>query len=525
MEKIYDVIVVGGGPAGLTAALYLARAKCSVLVLEPGVYGGQIAITEEVVNYPGLESVPGQTLGQTIQRQAESFGAEFLAARAEGYQLEGKVKTVRTSRGDYHCLGLLLATGAHPRTVGFQGEETFRGRGVSYCATCDGAFFTGKEVFVIGGGYAAAEEGVFLTKFAKHVTILLRKPDFSCPKSLADKAKTHEKITVLPNTVVESVTGQRGITAIRYKNTATGEVTEYPAEAGETLGIFVFAGYAPSTEGLEGLIKRDAQGYLETDEILQTSVPGVYAAGDVRVKSLRQVVTATADGALAAAALEKYVVNRRGVSNSPGKAAAAPQEKQPVLTGTMRTQLKELLSGLESPLLLRLTLDDTHLSRELEGLCRELTQLSDKLTVASSPGEDGPCVSLCREDGTETGLAFHGCPVGQEFTPFVLGIYNAAGPGQPLEEGIRLRIRNIQEQMELEILVTPSCTLCPDTVIAAQRIAAQSEMVTCHVYDVTHFPALREQYQIMSVPCIVKDHQVLSFGRKTMEQLLDLLEV
>ena len=195
MENLYDVIVVGGGPAGLTAALYLARAKYRVLVLEKEQFGGQISITHEVVNYPGIAKTSGKALTDTIQQQAESFGAEFMLAEAIGFDLAGDIKTVHTNKGHYRCFGILLATGAHPRTVGFKGEEEHKGRGVAYCATCDGEFFTGKEIFVVGGGYAAAEESVFLTKFARHVTILVRKDDFSCAASVADQANNHEKIT------------------------------------------------------------------------------------------------------------------------------------------------------------------------------------------------------------------------------------------------------------------------------------------------------------------------------------------
>ena len=193
MENLYDVVVIGGGPAGLTAALYLARARYRVVVVEKDHFGGQITITAEVVNYPGVEKTSGAALTETMQKQAASFGAEFLLAEVTGLGLSGEVKTVQTSRGALKCFGVLLATGAHPRMVGFRGEAQFRGRGVAYCATCDGEFFTGKEVFVVGGGFAAAEESVFLTKYARHVTILIRGDGFTCAPATADAARNHEK--------------------------------------------------------------------------------------------------------------------------------------------------------------------------------------------------------------------------------------------------------------------------------------------------------------------------------------------
>ncbi len=202
---LYDAVVVGGGPAGLAAALYLARARYRVLVVEKDTFGGQITITAEVVNYPGVEKTEGHSLTETMRRQALHFGAEFLLAEAQGIDVDGDFRIVRTSRGAFRCFAVLLATGAHPRKVGFEGEETFRGRGVAYCATCDGEFFTGKDVFVVGGGFAAAEEAVFLTKYARHVTILIRGADFSCAPSVAQAARAHERITVLPHTQVEGV--------------------------------------------------------------------------------------------------------------------------------------------------------------------------------------------------------------------------------------------------------------------------------------------------------------------------------
>ena len=216
-KNLYDVVIVGGGPAGLTAAIYLARACYKVIVVEKDKFGGQITITSEVVNYPGIASTSGTALTENMRKQAENFGAEFLLAEVEQIKAEENIKKVVTSRGELGCFGILLATGAHPRMIGFRGEKEFKGHGVAYCATCDGEFFTGKEVFVIGGGFAAAEESVFLTKYASHVTILIRGEDFSCAKATAEPAKNHEKITVLTNVEVVEVIGDTVLNRLVYK--------------------------------------------------------------------------------------------------------------------------------------------------------------------------------------------------------------------------------------------------------------------------------------------------------------------
>ena len=539
MDNLYDVVIVGGGPAGLTAALYLARAKYRVVVLEKDQFGGQIAITHDVVNYPGITRTSGKALTDTIQQQAESFGAEFLLAEVTGFELEQDIKTVRTSRGDYRCFGILLATGAHPRTVGFKGEEEHKGRGVAYCATCDGEFFTGKEVFVIGGGYAAAEESVFLTKFARHVTILVRKADFSCAASVADQAKNHEKITVLTNTVMEEVAGENGLRYARYRNTQTGEVTEY--NSNETFGVFVFAGYAPATEAVRGIVALNEQGYILTDGSQKTNVEGVYAAGDVCIKPLRQVLTAASDGALAATELEKYVaamhdkIGLKPEFSGPNKpeedvsvsVSEAYEVDQPLFTAEMRQQLESVFGRMEKRLLLKLYLDTRPISSELKTFMIALAGLSDKLALeiqniqASKPNT--PYVEVCFEDGNATGLAFHGVPSGHEFTSFVLGLYNAAGPGQSIEEDTRKRISAIKEPTDIKILVTLSCSMCPDLVIAAQRIAAENPRITAHVYDIQQFEDLKTKYNVMSVPCLVINNEKLYFGKKNITQILDLI--
>lgn len=535
MEHLYDVVVIGGGPAGLTAALYLARARYRVVVVEQERFGGQITITSEVVNYPGVERTSGAELTETMRRQAEGFGAEFLLAEVTGLELKGDVKTVRTSRGALSCFGVLLATGAHPRMVGFRGEEQFRGRGVAYCATCDGEFFTGKDVFVVGGGFAAAEESVFLTKYARHVTILIRRDDFSCAQATADAARNHEKITILTNTVVEEVSGDTALRSIRMRNTKTGEETEHRAADGETFGVFVFAGYEPATELVRGLAELDGQGYILTDRSQKTTADGLYAAGDVCVKPLHQVVTAVGDGALAATELERLCAamqQKTGLrpqapkSRTPEPEAQA-QTKDSLFTGEMLSQLHTVFDRMASSLILRLCLDETPVSAELEHYMQELAAQSDKLSVEQgdpSKIEHLPCVQICRSDGSWTGLAFHGVPGGHEFTSFVLGIYNAAGPGQALDEETEAAIRAIQKPVELQVLVSLSCTMCPELVTAAQRLAAAHPDISAQVYDLNHFPDLREQYQVMSVPClVVNGGEQISFGKKNIRQLLELL--
>ena len=485
-DNLYDVIIVGGGPAGLTAALYLARAKYRVLGIEKEKFGGQIPITNEVVNYPGIEKTSGKALTDTMRHQAETFGAECLFTEAKGFDVSDDVKTVHTNRGDFYCLGILIATGAHPRMVGFKGEQEYKGRGVAYCATCDGEFFTDKEIFVIGGGFAAAEESVFLTKFAKHVTILIRKDDISCAASVADKAKNHKKITVVPNTIVEEVSGKNGLNYIRYKNTKTGEISEYYAENGDFFGVFVFAGYSPDTELVKDIIELNEHGYIITNSEQKTNIDGIYAAGDVCIKPLRQIVTATSDGALAATELEKYVATMqqktgiyakqptiKTIEKSPVTEENVVHDSNETFTDDMKQQLAGVFSKMERKLLLKLCLDNRPVSNELKDFITNLATLTDKITVTISDRSDitnqAPCVRVFLDDGNDTGIAFHGVPSGHEFTSFVLGLYNASGPGQQIDEQTYQEIKDIKCPIDMKILGSLSCTMCPDLVIACQQ--------------------------------------------------------
>lgn len=539
MENLYDAVIVGGGPAGLAAAIYLARAGDRVIVLEKERAGGQIAITDEVVNYPGIEKISGEALITTMVKQAKHFGAEFMTDEAVKFDFSGDIKTVYTKNGKLQGIGVIIAAGAYPKTVGFKGETENRGRGVAYCATCDGEFFTGKDIFVIGGGYAAAEESVFLTKFARHVTVLIRKSDFSCAHSVAEQARNNKKITVLTNTVLEEVSGERGLTYARYRNTKTGVITEVKRAPDDSFGVFVFAGYAPATKQLEGMVELNEQGYIVTDSKQRTSVEGVYAAGDICIKPLRQVVTAVSDGAIAATELEKYVetVKRNTgirIKQNTDKSEKATEEKVNInvesnglFTVEMQKELTTVFERMENPLILKLYLDERTVSSELKHYINELASLTEKLSVEVS--DDGnekyapPCVAIYRKDGTDTGVAFHGIPSGHEFGSFIIGLYNAAGPGQKIDNSLISRINGISEDTDIKILVTLSCSMCPETVTAAQKIATINPNITAHAYDIRYFNSLKEKYRVMSVPCIVINDDRVSFGKKNIEQLLQII--
>lgn len=583
-NDLYDVIVVGGGPAGLTAGLYLARARYRVLILEKDDFGGQITITNEVVNYPGVGRTTGRALTQTMRQQAQDFGAEFLSAEAIGLDVHGDVKTVHTSRGDLKAFGILLATGASPRKLGFEGESEYAGRGVAYCATCDGEFFTGKEVLVVGGGFAAAEESVFLTTYASKVTVLVREQDFTCDATVAAAAKNNPKIEVRYQVELQGVTaGQGGLREAAILNRATGQTETWRPADGGTFGVFVFAGYVPATDLVRGVVELDDYGYVVTHGYLETSVPGVYAAGDLRAKNLRQVVTATADGAIAAVELERYakrMSEKTGLmpqrpasyvyeqstaktnaasldatapapapakrSADAGAAANAVKKSSELFSDATRQQLNVVFSRMSRPVTLALELDDTPLSTELRGFIDALVALSGgKLKSTVVDGEykkddtgravfdvdsvlpaARPCVRMV-VDGEPTGLAFHGVPSGHEFNSFVLGLYNVAGPGQPLGDDLIDRSRSITDPLDIMVLVSLTCTMCPETVLASQRIAALNPAVRAEAYDVAHFPELRDHYGAMSVPCIVITRadgtQQVEFGKKSIPQMLELV--
>ena len=311
MSKIYDVIVLGAGPAGLTAGLYSGRARLSTLVIEKGQDGGQITITNEIENYPGqVEGDSGPSLIARMTKQCEHFGVERVSDMIKEVQLTGPVKKLIGVKGEYEAKCVIIATGAFPRPIGCKNEGKFVGKGISFCATCDASFFQDLEVYVVGGGDAAVEEAMYLTKFARKVTIIHRRDELRAAKSIQEKAFKNEKLHFMWNTVVDEVDGEDDILSkMIVKNTKTGELTTIEADEDDGLfGLFGFIGLLPKSDLFEGVIDMD-KGYIKTDDNMHTNVEGVYAAGDIRVKSLRQVVTAAADGAIAAMQAEKYIAN------------------------------------------------------------------------------------------------------------------------------------------------------------------------------------------------------------------------
>lgn len=305
---VYDVIIIGGGPAGLSAGLYAARARLNTLIIEKEGAGGQIATTDEVANYPGsIAGATGPLLTARMVEQAEEFGAVRVSDEIREVDFSDKVKVLKGDKGEYKAKSIIIATGAVPRPMGVPGEKELTGRGVSYCATCDAPFFEELEIFVIGGGDSAVEEAIYLTKYARKVTIVHRRDELRAAKSIQEKAFKNEKMSFMWDTVVEEVKGKGILESIVFKNVKTGELNEvFPDEEDGAFGIFVFVGYLPATKLFDGLIDME-NGYIKTDDNMKTKVDGVFAAGDNRVKSLRQVVTATADGAIAAVQAEKYI--------------------------------------------------------------------------------------------------------------------------------------------------------------------------------------------------------------------------
>lgn len=400
MAEKHQTVIIGGGPAGLTAAIYLRRAGYEVLVLEKEEEGGQIRISEEVVNYPGVERTDGETLMETMRRQAVNFGAQIRRENVISASFTDSVKVIQTERNHYEAPVIIYAAGSVPRKLDFPGESEFAGRGIAYCATCDGELFTDKPIFVVGGGYAAAEEAIYLTRYSKPVMMIVREPDFTCAKKLADTVKAHPDIKIEYNTEIVRVEGDTSVKKIVFKNALSGK--EWNFENTDTIGIFIFAGYLPQTDIVKKQLICDMQGYLLTDDGKRTNVEGVYGAGDVCQKRLRQLVTAVADGAVAAETIAAdYPLDQLASCAGPdGKDAdGKPQNKtgadsraagQDTLVANVRSQIqgqeeKKIYTGQEEAAVMDRRKETQssvqqaamHLSEQMEGVLRPGSRFKD----------------------------------------------------------------------------------------------------------------------------------------------------
>lgn len=302
MAQEHEIVIIGGGPAGLTAGIYAARARRRTVLLEKHGTGGQMALTWEIENYPGVEKISGYELGQRMEQQARGFGLEIRSVDVNAVATEGGVHRVATSEGDIVCRAIVIATGARSNRVGVPGEAELTGRGVSYCATCDGAFYQGMPVAVVGGGDSALEEALFLTRFASRIFLVHRRSEFRAAKVLQERIAAEPKIEPVLDAVVERVEGTDAVTGLALKNVRTGAASSIAVD-----GAFIFVGTSPNTEFLRGFVPLDDKGFIPTTANLETPVPGVFAAGDVRAKILRQISTAVGEGALAATMADHYL--------------------------------------------------------------------------------------------------------------------------------------------------------------------------------------------------------------------------
>jgi len=538
---MYDLIIIGAGAAGLSAAIYAGRAKLKTLVIEKSGIGGQIKITEEVVNYPGVFSTSGKALSEVMKKQAVNFGVEFTTGDISEVDFSQDIKTVKTqSGGTYSALGVIIATGAKPRLLGFEGETAFAGRGIAYCATCDGEFFMGKDIFVIGAGFAAAEEAIFLTRFARKVTVIAREPEFTCSKTIADKVLAHEKIEVKFNSEIVYVRGTNVVKEAKFVNNQTKETWVHKVDEG-TFGVFVFVGYQPESDVFKSDIAMDEWGYILANEDMQTNIPGVYAAGDIRPKRLRQLVTATADGAIASTAAEKYIDDTKTrlgiVIEAKTKDEADANKPDGLLDDQVAQQIKYVMERcVEDVLIYAILQNNCPLSDGIRGFLREFSEITNRMPIhIFEKGENSeieakistglyPVIALMDKNGEYTGVNFHGVPGGHELESFILAIYNIAGPGQSMPDTLIERIKNLPGSVNLKIGVSLSCTMCPEIVQGSQRIAIMNTGITAEMVDLQYFPELKDKYGIMSVPALIINDKDVLFGKKDIEGLVSYLE-
>lgn len=555
-EKIYDLAIIGAGAAALSAGIYAGRSMLDTIIIEKDKIGGQTVTTSTIANYPGVKDATGPALIEEMREQAEIFGCEFATKEIVETKLTDDVKVLVDKNGqEIKAYAVIVATGTSRNKIGFPGEIEYTGRGIAYCSTCDGELFTGMDVFVLGGGFAAAEESVYLTRYAKKVHMIIREPDFTCAPATANLAKEHPNIEITYNTEVKEISGDGILQKAVFVNNETGEESVFEAsEEDGSFGMFVFAGSSPNTKLVKEQLELDGRGFVPTNDNMETNIEGVYAAGDLRVKELRQIVTATSDGAIAATKAQQYVEKLKEKLGIEVTVIAKPKETKKAqpkevkketsnqntsggwFPDAMKEQLKGIFGKLTKSVTLLHVLDASNpKSVELASFAKEFSSLSDKMIYRSvDKGEDValeesvqltrmPSLAILNENNEFTGIKFSGIPSGHELNSLVLAVYNVGSQGQEIDATVKERIEQLKVN-KIEICVSLTCHLCPDVVAACQRIASINHNVTAEMIDTSLFPELKKEKKIMSVPAMIINGEKVVFGSKNMDEILAELE-
>ena len=536
MFKIYDAIIIGGGPAGLTSGIYGGRAKLNILIIEKDNLGGQISLTEEVINYPGILKITGSKLMENMREQAKNFGVNFIKDKVVKIDFANKIKKVITEQGEYEGYNIIIASGLIHKELNFRGEKEYRGKGISYCSICDGEFFIDKDIFVVGAGFAACEEALYLTRYGKKVYIIAREPEFTCSKTIGDKVFANNKIEVMFNSEILEVSGDNLVRKVKIKNNVNNEIKEYSSIDNENIGVFIFVGQKPETEIYKNQIKLNEDGYIVTDELMRTNIDKVFAVGDIRQKSLRQVVTAVADGAIAINQVEeKNQDSEELVEKFEDKKIETIEEtkKLNLFSDEMIKTLKENLKNISNKVeLILVKSGKEEENRNTLEFINEFQQITDKVqfNILEADNEVIDKKLLERlpafffKKSNDIKIKYSTVPLGQELESFIGAINEIYGGKIEIRENLLNRIKKIDKKINVKIGVSLKCTRCPQTVKVNQIIANNNENISLEIIDVVTHKNFKTKYDIVGVPAMVINDNNLYFGQMSLEEMIEIIE-
>ena len=536
MFKIYDAIIIGGGPAGLTSGIYGGRAKLNILIIEKDNLGGQISLTEEVINYPGILKITGNKLMENMREQAKNFGVNFIKDKVVKIDFANKIKKVITEQGEYEGYNIIIASGLIHKELNFRGEKEYRGKGISYCSICDGEFFIDKDIFVVGAGFAACEEALYLTRYGKKVYIIAREPEFTCSKTIGDKVFANNKIEVMFNSEILEVSGDNLVRKVKIKNNVNNEIKEYSSIDNENIGVFIFVGQKPETEIYKNQIKLNEDGYIVTDELMRTNIDKVFAVGDIRQKSLRQVVTAVADGAIAINQVEeKNQDSEELVEKFEDKKIETIEEtkKLNLFSDEMIKTLKENLKNISNKVeLILVKSGKEEENRNTLEFINEFQQITDKVqfNILEADNEVIDKKLLERlpafffKKSNDIKIKYSTVPLGQELESFIGAINEIYGGKIEIRENLLNRIKKIDKKINVKIGVSLKCTRCPQTVKVNQIIANNNENISLEIIDVVTHKNFKTKYDIVGVPAMVINDNNLYFGQMSLEEMIEIIE-